>query len=168
MKKSPGFIAAGILLLAGVAGKTYAGSASTTIPVTATVVQSCTIGSGTMGFGQYDAIGANSAADLDATGSVTVACTKGASGVSIGIDPGVNSVNGQRYMKGASHGDTLAYNLFQDAAHTTAWDNNTHKFSLTAPTSSASQVLSIYGVVPKSQNISVDSYTDTVTATINY
>jgi spore coat protein U-like protein len=105
---------------------------------------------------------------LAVSGSVTIACTKGATGVTIGLDNGLYALSTQRYMHGASHGDSLAYNLFQDSAHATLWDNSTHKFSVAAPTSKASQVLSIYGVIPKNQDISTDSYSDTVTATINY
>lgn len=149
-------------------GSALAATSSATIPVTASVPQTCTIGPGTISFGLYDPAGTNASTDLDATGSVTVACTKNATGVTIGLDNGLNPVANQRNMKGASHSDSLQYNVFQDVAHTIGWDNATHKYSLPTTVSKSAQVLTIYGVIPKAQDVSVDTYSDTITAIINY
>ena len=163
-----GVVAIAALLATGIPMPAPAASSSTTIPVTATVAQSCTIASGVISFGLYDPVGANATTDLATTGAVTIACTKGAAGVTISLDLGTNAAAGQRNLKGTTNGGLLQYNLFQDAAHTTPWDNATHKYSVPTSVSKVAQVLNIYGVVPHNQDVQTDAYTDTVVATVNY
>jgi spore coat protein U-like protein len=160
--------ALGLTALLGVPAAVSAGSATSNIAVSATVSQTCTIANGTMAFNSYDPVGTNAATDLAATGTVAVACTKNASGVTIALDNGTHYASSTRNMAGAAHADMLAYSLYQDAAHTQAWDASANKYALAAPTSKAAQTLNIYGVVPKAQDVSVDSYTDTVVATVNF
>lgn len=145
-----------------------AGSAASTVAVSATVSQNCTINTGTVAFGSYDPVTANASSDATVTGSLSVACTKNASAVTISLDYGAHASSTQRRMVGTSHGDFLLYNLYQDSGHTTAWDNASNKYALAAPSSKASQSINIYGVITLGQDISVDSYTDTVNSTINF
>ena len=55
----------------------FAGSASANLNVTANVAANCTISTSPVAFGAYDPVVANASTDLTASGTVTVACTKG-------------------------------------------------------------------------------------------
>src|SRR5437016_6746354 len=68
----------------------WAGSASTSLSVTATVSNNCTISTAALAFGAYDPIVTHASTALDGTGTVTIACTKGAT-TTIGLDTGTRS-----------------------------------------------------------------------------
>src|SRR5689334_3658013 len=68
-----------------------AGSANGTLSVTAAVAQKCTVSSPTLGFGSYDPVGTNLSADLDASTTITLTCTKGATGVTLGFGASPNA-----------------------------------------------------------------------------
>jgi spore coat protein U-like protein len=61
--------------------------------------------------------------------------------------------------------DTLSYNLFQDSASATAWNETTTK----ADTTTGSAVsYTVYGVVPHGQSSKAGHYTDTVSIDVTY
>lgn len=80
-----------LVLAAGgaVATPAWAGSASADLLVTAIVIPSCVISATPVAFGVYDPIVTNSASDVDNSGTVTIACTKG-SNQTITLDQGSN------------------------------------------------------------------------------
>ena len=71
MKRSVLFLIA----LTVVSTPLFAASKNANLDISASVAANCTITTGPVAFGAYDPVGANAAADLLATGSVTVACT---------------------------------------------------------------------------------------------
>ena len=89
-----------------------------TFDVTITIKNSCHVKSTEdVVFGTRQAIGGK----VDATGSVSVQCTKGAV-YDVALDEGVNSTDGvARQMKHATGTDTIAYQLFQDSAYANVW-----------------------------------------------
>lgn len=168
MKKST-FVAGGLALALALTlapKPTFAGTGNTSVSVSATVGQACTISTATnIAFGVYDP---SASSDQPATGGLYVTCTKGATGVTVGLDLGGNATAGQRYLKGATSGGLMAYQLFKDAAHTQAWDNSANTYSLVSPTG-AQQTVTIYATITKGQStLAADSYADTVNAQINY
>ena len=78
-----------------VASPMFAASANTTFTVSASVISNCTISAGNLAFGSYDPVGVNAGtgADLYANSTLTVACTKNAPNVWIGLDAGANSAS---------------------------------------------------------------------------
>jgi len=65
--------------------------------------------------------------------------------------------------------NTLEYNLYTDAGRTTVWGDGTASSVTAAGTGSgAQQSLTVYGRIPASQSVPAGSYSDTVTATINF
>jgi spore coat protein U-like protein len=168
------------LLISASGAVSAATSSTTTIAVSASVSQACSISTVSgIAFGNYDPISANATAALNATGSISVTCSKGAKGLTIGIDMGAQPAGGQRQMKGASGGTPLQYNIFQPPSAipntactfpgTTAWTNASGgMLTLETAPSKAARAYNVCGSIPGGQDVTVESYTDTVTATLNF
>jgi spore coat protein U-like protein len=164
-----------LIVLAGVAvvsiaaeGRLSAQTASSTsLTVSATVTKNCTITTAPVAFGNYDSVAANATAPLDGLGTVTVTCTKG-SPAKVGLNDGSNAQGATRRMsQGAA--DFLTYELYKDTARATRWGNTTETaLDIPAAPSQAPRNFSVYGRVPQAQPAAVGSYTDTVTATVNF
>ena len=151
-------------------GAVDAGSSTGTLTVTASVSQKCILSSPTLGFGSYDPVVTNNAANLDSSTTITVTCTKGATGITLGFGNSGNAPTGcsapQRCLLGAGHGDYLNYQLYSDSGHSSVWTTAISESvtgGITTPTS-----VTIYGRVPPTQDVNVDTYSDTVVATVNY
>ncbi|MDP2240708.1 MAG: spore coat protein U domain-containing protein [Burkholderiales bacterium] len=168
-------VAAALLLASGI---TSAASATTSIPVSASVAKGCTISVGAtpLAFGAYDPIGANATAPLTATGSVIVTCAKNSSGLTIGMGLGSQPLAGVRQM--ISGVDLLAYDVGQPSSNaagaactfpaTTAW-TDVAVLALTNPPSKAPRTYNVCGSIPAGQDVAAGlAYTDTVVATINF
>ena len=144
-----------------------AATASANLSVSASVNARCSISApSTLAFGVYDPVVDNLSTDLDADTTVSVACTKNSSGVWVGLDLGANASGSTRRM--ANGGERLAYELYSDAARTTVWGNVLATGVSYTPTSKDPVSISVYGRVPAGQDVGVGSYSDSVTATINF
>lgn len=172
------------LLAGSLAADGWAGSATTNLSVTATVSQNCLISTSAVAFGAYDPVLTHSASGtaLNATGSVTVTCTRSSTGVSIGLGAGAHASEGTRRMLGTASGTYLAYELYHPSAATpaatctfpgtTVW--GTSGGALFTPGGVADwgatspKTFNVCGTVPNGQNAAADSYSDSVVATINF
>jgi spore coat protein U-like protein len=155
-------------------------SANTSIPVTATVSQSCTISTvSALAFATYDPIVLNATAALNANGQIRITCSKGAIGLTIGMDNGSHSSGAQRAMVGGSANGVLNYNIFQPPNSTpntactypgTAPWNATGAglLTLTAAPDKTARLYNVCGSIPGGQDVAADTYTDTVSATLNF
>ena len=139
-----------------------AGTATSSFTVSASVTANCTIAAGALAFGPYDPVSANASTDLDQTSTITVACTKGSTGI-VSLDNGVNFSGGRRMKAGANF---LTYEMYSDSGRTTVW-NASNTVSYTAA-SKASTGLTLYGRVAAGQDVPVGAYSDTVVATISF
>lgn len=149
-------------------GAACAGTATSSMAVSATVANNCTISNGGVAFGAYDPIVANATTDLAVTGTITTTCTNGAS-VTVGLDqgahPGTSSTPAapvRRMLAGTTN--YLSYQLYSDSAHTTVWN-------ATGPTvtgTGAAVATTVYALATKGQNIPTGSYADTVVATVTF
>ena len=151
-----------------VAVPVFGASQSANLSVTASVAANCTIATAPVAFGAYDPVSANAATDLLGTGTLTVACTKGAA-ATIDLAQGANYLAPSRRMT-AGAAAFLNYALYKDAARTQVW-GSTMAGGTTYAYNSASKnpvAITVYGTVPQAQDVTVGSYTDTVLATINY
>src|SRR5262245_28710611 len=81
MAAKQGLKVAGIIALAMVTSVDVAraATATSTMNVSATVSNTCTISAGALAFGTYDPVSANASLPLRATATLTVNCTNGAS-----------------------------------------------------------------------------------------
>lgn len=153
-------------------GPGHAATETATFTVTATVSANCTISATPVAFGAYEPVAGG---NLGASGTVVVACTKGAAGLTVGLNNGIHFDGSARNMAGAVSGDRLAYSLRQpnpDASCPgfgtgTEW-TNTAPLTLSSPSGKAARTYNVCGQLAAGKDVSVDSYSDTVTAAINF
>ncbi|HZA53948.1 MAG TPA: spore coat U domain-containing protein [Candidatus Udaeobacter sp.] len=152
-----------------------ASSPSVGLSITASVAAKCIVSStSAVAFGAYDPVVTNAAggADLDGTGTVGIKCSPG-NGSSISLDSGANASGNQRRMQGPAGTSSafLNYDLYSDAARTTAWGNGSNGASaltITASSNASERPFTVYGRVPKGQDVNVGSFSDTVQVTVNF
>ena len=127
---------------------------------------SCTISVTSIAFGSYSVF--TTTAD-DSTGTITYTCNSTASNISIALNDGSSSTFSPRTMRKGS--EILQYNLYRNAARTNIWGDGTGGTSVYTranPPNNSSVSLTIYGRIPALQDVSAGSYTDTVSAVINF
>jgi spore coat protein U-like protein len=144
-----------------------AATATANLGVSATVTNNCTISTAALAFGSYDPVVAHASANLDGTGTVTVACTKGAT-ATIGLGLGSNPTGAVRRMKDAGT-NYINYELYTDAGRSTVWTTSGAGLLATgAAPSKAARNFTVYGRVASNQDVPAGSYNDTVVATVNF
>ena len=168
------------LTLVASAGFVFAaGSATQNIAVSTTITAKCTISTTAVAFGDYDPITGN---DVTTNGTVVVGCTKASTGLWVGLGEGAHYASGTRNLNGAASSDKLAYSLMQPTSNDagsssvcpafgagTPWANDASTaLNLSSPTSYATRTYKVCGQLAKAQDKSVDTYADTVVATINF
>lgn len=156
-------VAAGSMITARAAD---AATVTANLNVTATVIQVCVVSGGNLAFGNYDP---TAAANVDQVGSFEVACTKGSTGVTIGLGLGANAAASQRRMTNST--DFLNYEIYKEAARTNVWGNaGAALVSYTPVTTSAAQTFQVFGRIPAAQvTVGVGAtYTDTVVITVTF
>ena len=160
-----------LVAVASMSGIATAGTATSNLPVSATVGATCTIdASAGVAFGAYDPIVTNASTDLTHTGSVSTTCTNGSS-VTITLGEGTNkdttstaAVPVRRMISGANY---LSYQLYQDSGASTVW-GDTAATGVTVTGTGAAVATNVYGVVTAGQNVPAGSYADTVLATVTF
>lgn len=142
--------------------------------VTANVARSCSItGTSNVAFGTYDPADANFSTPLDASGSVTIRCTKNTT-YDIALGQGANAAPGSTCVaplrRMASGSERLSYGLFSDAGRTTTWgcdaSNDVTNTETTGP--SSPDTVTVYGRIPAGQDVADGSYSDTVVVTVTF
>jgi spore coat protein U-like protein len=149
-----------ILALTVLAGVLHASEAS------AQPSPSCTISATSVNFGNYNVFDGIA---VDSTGTISYLCNSHSTNITISLSKGASSSYNQRIMiKGA---EALTYNLFTDAAKTSVWGDGTSGtsvYSRTNPPNNTNVNLTVYGQIPPGQDVSAGTFSDTVSATINF
>lgn len=151
--------------LIGVVGVPAVGAADTgtaTIAVSAMVATTVIVTASALSLGPVTIGGGSSSTTV-----ISITCT-GGSTYDVGLGLGANTNGGQRYLKGSATGTLLRYELCQDANCETPWGNTIGIDALHGSGSGTEQDLTVYAKISSGQSLTVDSYTDTVTATISY
>jgi spore coat protein U-like protein len=128
----------------------------------------CTISTTSVNFGPYDVF---TSFPLDSTGSIRLRCVGLFFGtpVTVMLGPGNGPNASHRWMESSAGPDVLNYNLYLDAARTQVWgDPNPYAYSTTIVLFLLDRTLTVYGRVPAGQDVVAGTYTDTVTAIINF
>jgi spore coat protein U-like protein len=143
------------------------------MPCASHALITCQINGGAIGFGSYNVL---SLMPLDSVGSITVTCTRvlgqASANVSVSIGPSQNTGGTTtRRMMQQGGTDLLDYNLFSDPGRTVVWGtgNAAAVQQVTVPASrgGVQRVFQIYGRIPPGQNVSVGTYGDTLSITID-
>jgi spore coat protein U-like protein len=150
------------------AAAAFAGSASTTFGVSATVNATCVINSANaLSFGAFDPTQGAQAS----TSTISVNCTN-TTPFNIGLDAGMGTGASVASRVMTSGSNTLTYSLYQDSGHSTVWGNtvNTDTVSGTgAGMASGNAIIkTVYGYVPTQPNTVPGIYADTVKVTVTY
>ena len=157
----------GVVIAAAFGPVASAATATANLGVSATVTNNCTISTAALTFGSYDPVVAHASTNLDGTGTVIVACTKGATST-IGLGLGSNASGSVRRMKDSGT-NYITYELYQDSGRSTVW--GTAGGALLSPGAAPSKVarnFTVYGRVASNQDVPAGSYNDTVVATVNF
>ena len=145
-----------VIVVLAMSGVSMAATKTNNLNISATVVANCNITSVTdITFGVYDT---TSLTPLDANGDMTFRCTKNTAYKAY--------ITGVRAMTGGG-ADTLTFTLFSDAGHTTAFPIDNSGAPTNAP-SNAPISKTIFGRIPATQDVGVDSYSKVLVATVEY
>lgn len=162
-------------LVPGAAGAASPNSPQTaTLTVNGSVVQNCTITAGTLNFAAYDPVSANLTAADTGSGTFTVTCPKGSTGVDIVANQGANHGSGgcatTRAMKSGSN--FLCYELYTEGTFTDVWNtttNGTNDFEPTFTSGHSAVTETVFGSIPGAQDATAGGgYTDSVTMTLTF
>jgi spore coat protein U-like protein len=151
------------LSLTAISTPLFAGSATANLGVSASVASNCTITTAPVSFGVYDTIAGTA---VNGTGTVNVACTMGASGLSIDLNTGTNGPSAIGTTRAMNSGvSILSYELFTDSGHGTVWSTG---YATGDAPSKASRAFTVYGRIAANQDVPAGLYSDIVIAQINY
>lgn len=147
-----------------------------TFQVTANVASSCIVNATDIAFGAYDPADANATAPLDATGTVSVRCTRGTSTAVAALNQGANPTSDStcaspsRQMNGGGT-ERLRYDIYRDASRAEVWGCDPTSNVQPIPTFTSSLIpvtLTTYGRIPAGQDAAIGSYTDTVQVSVTF
>ena len=147
-----------------------ADTGTSTMSVSATVRHACSIDTNPMIFGVYDGVGINTSNALEATATVILTCTSGATAVitmNAGTSAGSGSDDAPVRRMAAGAGEYLVYQVYSDVARKTVWGNTVPTGVGIAGTGS-SQTHKVYGSIPSAQLAAQGAYSDQVYVTITY
>lgn len=150
-----------VLLISGTA---QAGVSTSSMPVSATILENCTVVATPLVFTPPQ----GGTAAVDSTSTITLACTPNAD-FDVALNAGANAIGGARHMKIAAGTELLPYEIYQDSAHTQIWGSNagTNTRQGTAPTGAAT--FTAFGRIAADRPaVSAGTYADTVTVTVTF
>jgi spore coat protein U-like protein len=144
------------------------GQASAKMDVSALVSPNCRMTLTALSFGNYDPLGANASQELDATATLSLTCTRN-SAATIAMDLGQNPAFGGLSRRLASGDQRLDYQIYRDAARTQAWSAGTSALRYVSTTGiTSTNQLTVYGRIPPGQEVASGTYSDVVTATVDF
>jgi len=148
-----------------------AGTESGVVVVTASIPPSCTIGTAAIAFNSYDPVNVHATVPDDQTGDIVIRCTKGATGISIGLGNGANNTGSQRRMVNSSDPTTTVdYEIYKETARSTVWgpgDGGSHRSGADMNGTGSNVTVTMFGRIPPHQlTATAGSYNDTLVSTI--
>ncbi|HZH04355.1 MAG TPA: spore coat U domain-containing protein [Myxococcaceae bacterium] len=165
------FVAVSLLGLFTVDGIASAATATSSAQVSVNVPRKCSISAAALSFGSYDPFGLNATTDLDASSTIDVVCSKNSSvsiGINAGQSPGGGSSVDAPVRQLANGTELLRYDLFTDSSRTAVWGDigGTRTQAYTSASKNTVTTLTVFGRVPRNQDVSDGAYTDQITATV--
>lgn len=115
-------------------------------------------------FGAYDVFAEGP--NINGVGSLHIRCSGGGGPFIVTLSRGRSNSFAARVM--TSGANSMSYNLFTSAARTVIWGDGTGGSSTMTVTKNTSTTLSIYGLIPAGQDVSVGIYTDSLIAAVSF
>lgn len=153
-------------------------AAATTVPalgqaatgkmeVSAVVLSNCRLTVAPLIFGEYDPLGLHQVNHLEATTELRLVCSRD-SRATLSLDGGLNpSGPGSRRLGNA--GELLGYQVFRDPARTLPWGEGSDSLVLSEFNGGGEpELLTVYGRIPAGQQVLSGSYSDVVTAKVDF
>ncbi|WP_394788043.1 spore coat U domain-containing protein [Rhodoferax sp.] len=141
---------------------THAATATANFNVTATVATSCAVSATDLAFGTYSE---STATDATTTSTISVNCTL--------LTPYTISLNSGNYASGStrrmgSGTSRLTYEIYRDPAMTGIFGTVAALLGVSGVGTGLAIPNTIYGKIPKNQNVTPGSYLDQITVTVDY
>ncbi len=156
------------VFMSGFITNAIAGTTTQAVNVTANVNANCKMSNPSdVAFGNYDPTDVNYTANLDATGSFSIACTKGVT-AALTINQGTHYSSARRMIGGTIATTFLTYELYTTAGRSTVWDATVGGTVSYVASSSSKTTQTIYGRIPGGQDVEAQAYSDTVTVTATF
>lgn len=144
-------------------GSAMTSAAGSTFTANVTVINSCTIAATNITFATQSSL----ASPVDANGLLTVQCTNN-DAFRIGLNGGLTGTVTARRLSGMTRMG-VTYQLYLDSKHATAWGDGTSGTSMYAGTGTGVvQFIPVYAEVATQITPAAGTYTDTITATIQF
>jgi spore coat protein U-like protein len=159
----PTLAVCGAAALIGIAssGSAVAATATTTMPVSLTIAAGCVTTATSLAFGTANVL----AASIYQQSTINVTCTN-TTAYTIGLDVGAHVSGTQRTMLGGV-GQNVAYNLWQDSGHLTAW-GTIGTAALAGTGTGVLQPITVWGEVIAQTSPTPGPYADVVGVTVTY
>ncbi|MEO6984444.1 MAG: spore coat U domain-containing protein [Paralcaligenes sp.] len=136
--------------------------------VSASVPNMCNVTTSDLNFG---AVSSMAAGPITGSSTLNVQCTNGTL-YQVGLSNGINGTGGtNRSMKNTSTATLVSYDLYQDAARSVRWGNNSAAGGDTLNGQSGTGIftpVTVYGRAFPTAAVTAGNYADTVTVTLYY
>lgn len=153
------FAAAGLLAVPAA----YAATATGSLDVKVSINETCSVtspSSTTLDFGSQTLLNVA----VDAQTNISVQCSTGTD-YDVSLDGGLNT---SRQMRLGSTSNYVDYELYTDAARTTAWPTTAGSAPYSNTGTGSAQNITVYGQIPVQTTPVGGSYVDTVAITVTY
>ena len=125
----------------------------------------CTISSTPIDFGTYSVF--SMSPNNNSGGGITIVCTNGSgSSFDVALSTGLSNGYASRLMKSGIN--QLNYNLYTSAARTAVWGDGTGGSSVMRANKGGTTTLTLFGQIPAEKDANVGTYSDSITATVNF
>lgn len=142
-----------------------AGTASTSMAVTASVSAACSVAASPLVFGSYNG------RQLDATAAIAATCSGGTAydiAVDSGTGPGASPAQRQLAGIGDDVRSSLSYAIYADTAHSALWGSSTGIDTVAGIGTGSVQSIPVYGRIAANQSPGRGIYQDAVQVTISF
>ena len=144
--------------------QSQAGTSSTVMAVSVTVLTACVVSATPLAFGAYD----TNAGVVDGSASINVACTGGSSyTIALGAGLGAGATLATRKMSTGL--GTLNYSIYTDNTYVTVWGDGTGSSAVVSGSGIlGTKIHNVYGRIPATQAVNQGVYTDVVSVNLSY
>lgn len=137
------------------------------LPSPVLAATSCTFTSvAAVRFGAYDVF--STLPNNNGVGSLTVRCQGGGGKQTFAVTLSSGQSNSYTSRVMMSGANLLSYNLYTSTARTLVWGDGSSISSVMMAGRNATTTLNVFGQIPAGQDVAIGTYSDSITATVNF